>query len=252
MPDVLWVKALLKAVILPPAGPLLVAIFGLALGRRFPRTGRALTVAGVASLLLLSLPIIAIFLLDRLEMYPPLDLAQAKSAQAIVILGGGVRRRAPEYGGDTLGPLTLERVRYGARVARQTALPVLVSGGVTFGETSEASLMRQSLEEEFGVPVRWIEPESRNTHENAVRSAEILRAEGIREVVLVAHEFDMERTRAEFAEEGIATVAAPTGIVPQGRRTWVDYIPSIGALNQSYYALYELLANLARRIGLLN
>ena len=51
--------------------------------------------------------------------------------------------------------------------------------------------MRQSLEEEFGVPVRWIEPESRNTHENAVRSAEILRAEGIREVVLVAHAFDM-------------------------------------------------------------
>ena len=135
MPDVLWLKALLKAVILPPAGPLLVAIFGLALGRRFPRTGRALAVAGVASLLLLSLPIIAIFLLDRLETYPPLDLAQAKSAQAIVILGGGVRRRAPEYGGDTLGPLTLERVRYGARVARLTALPVLVSGGVTFGAT---------------------------------------------------------------------------------------------------------------------
>ena len=76
--------------------------------------------------------------------------------------------------------------------------------------------MRQSLEEEFGVPVRWIEPESRNTHENAVRSAEILRAEGIREVVLVAHEFDMERTRAEFAEEGIATVAAPTGLSRRG------------------------------------
>ena len=168
-----------------------------------------------------------------------------------MILGGGTRRRAAEYGGDTLGPLTLERVRYGARVARLTALPVLVSGGVTFGEKAEASLMRQSLEQEFGVPVRWIEPESRNTHENAVRSAEILRAEGIRQVVLVAHEFDMERARAEFAKEGIATVAAPTGIVSPGGRTWIDYVPSLGALSQSYYALYELLANLARRVGLL-
>jgi len=251
MPDVLWVKALFKAVILPPTGPLLVAIFGLAAARRFPRTGRALAVAGVASLLLLTLPIVAIFLLGRLETYPPLDLALAKSAQAVVILGGGTRRRAAEYGGDTLGPLTLERVRYGARVARLTALPILVSGGITFGEKAEASLMRQSLEEEFGVPVRWIEPESRNTHENAVRSAAILRAEGIREVLLVAHEFDMERSRAEFAEQGIATVAAPTGIVAQGSRTWIDYVPSMGALNQSYYALYELLANLARRAGLL-
>ena len=30
---------------------------------------------------------------------------------------------------DTLATLTLERVRYGARVARLTGLPVLVSGG---------------------------------------------------------------------------------------------------------------------------
>ena len=110
--------------------------------------------------------------------------------------------------------------------------------------------MRQALEEEFGVPVRWVEPASRDTHENAVRSAEILRAEGIREVVLVAHEFDLERSRAEFAEQGIATIAAPTGIAPQKARSWIDWVPSIGALNESYYALYELLANLVRRIGL--
>jgi uncharacterized SAM-binding protein YcdF (DUF218 family) len=250
MPDMLWVKAAFKAVVLPPTGPLLVAIFGLGLARRFPRTGRAMAIAGVVSLLLLSLPIVAIFLLGRLETYPPLDLTQAKSAQAIVILGGGTRRHAPEYGGETLGPLTLERVRYGARVARLTALPVLVTGGVTFGEKTEASLMRQALEEEFGVPVRWIEPESRNTHENAVRSAEILRAEGIRQVLLVAHEFDMERTRAEFADQDIATIAAPTGIVPQGGMTLIDYVPSITALNHSYYALYELWALLARRMGL--
>jgi uncharacterized SAM-binding protein YcdF (DUF218 family) len=50
----------------------------------------------------------------------PLDLAQVSNAQAIVILGGGVRREAPEYGGATLGGITLERVRYGARLARTT------------------------------------------------------------------------------------------------------------------------------------
>jgi uncharacterized SAM-binding protein YcdF (DUF218 family) len=251
MPEAFWVKAILKAIVLPPTGPLLVALFGLGLAKRFPKAGRAVATAGVASLLLLSLPIVAIFLLNRLETYPPLDLAAAKSAQAIVILGGGTRRHAPEYGGETLGNLTLERVRYGARVARLTGLPVLVTGGVTFGEKPEASLMRQSLEDEFGVPVRWAESVSRDTHENAVRSAEILRAEGIREIVLVAHEFDMERSRAEFAEQGIATVAAPTVLAPPEARSWIDWVPSISALNQSYYALYELLGNFVRRTGLL-
>ena len=48
-----------------------------------------------------------------------------------MILGGGLRRSAPEYGGDTLGRLTLERLRYGAMLAKRTGLPVMVSGGTT-------------------------------------------------------------------------------------------------------------------------
>jgi len=60
---------------------------------------------------------------------PVFDPVQASSAQAIVVLGGGTRRNAPEYGGDTLGALTLERLRYGTVVARVTHLPMLLSGG---------------------------------------------------------------------------------------------------------------------------
>jgi uncharacterized SAM-binding protein YcdF (DUF218 family) len=86
-----------------------------------------------------------------------LDLAAAPGAQAIVILGGGVRHEALEYGGHTLGRLTLERTRYGARVAKQTGLPVLVSGGAPSGGIAEAEVMRAALAEEFGVPVRWVE-----------------------------------------------------------------------------------------------
>src|SRR5690606_27141357 len=116
--DWIWVKAVLKALVLPPTGPLLLAVLGLALLARRPRAGRVLAAAGVGLLLVLSLPIVAAALLRLLDDTPPLDLAQARSAQALVILGGGTRRNAAEYGGDTLGRLTLERVRYGARVAR--------------------------------------------------------------------------------------------------------------------------------------
>ena len=43
-------------------------------------------------------------------------------ADAIVILSGGLRDYAPEYGGSTVNRITLERVRYGARLARVEAV----------------------------------------------------------------------------------------------------------------------------------
>src|SRR4029450_1543911 len=135
------------------------------------------------------MPVVSNALRQGIGGSPVLDLERAKSAQAIVILGGGTRPDAPEYGGDTLGHLTLERVRYGARVAQFTGLPILVTGGAATGGEPEASLMRQSLEREYGVGVQWTENQSRNTHENAVLSAAILRSQGIHRVVLVAHDF---------------------------------------------------------------
>ena len=162
----------------------------------------------------------------------------------MVILGGGVRRNAPEYGGDTLGRLTLERVRYGARVARVTGLPVLVTGGSVLGGEPEAKLMKDSLEQEFGVGVRWAETRSRNTHENAVRSAEILRAAGIDRVVLVAHAVDMPRASARIRGSGHCDhQGADRDSRVRRLAGLLDYVPSIAGLQGSYYAMYEILAN---------
>jgi uncharacterized SAM-binding protein YcdF (DUF218 family) len=244
MPDPFLLKYLLKAAVLPPTGPLLVALVGLAIWPRRPRTGRALAFVGVGSLLVLSMPVVALLLGRSLGTWEPLDLARAKSAQAIVILGGGIRRNAADYGGDTLATLTLERVRYGARVAQLTGLPVLVTGGTTENGETEASVMRVALEREYGVPVRWAEDASRNTHENAQLSGAILRRDGIARIVLVAHGFDMKRATAEFAAVGIETVPAPTGIRLQGApASWRDFVPGVAGLQQSYYALYEILGN---------
>ena len=49
-----------------------------------------------------------------------LQPAQLADAGRFVILGGGARTNAPEFGGQTVNRLTLER-RYGARPARQSA-----------------------------------------------------------------------------------------------------------------------------------
>jgi uncharacterized SAM-binding protein YcdF (DUF218 family) len=246
MVDATFLKAVAKALVLPPTGPLLVAIAGLLLlGRRW-RAGRILAWSGVVLMLGLSTPAVAFMLLSVLNRWPALELDNPRGAQAIVILGGGVRRHAAEYGGDTLGALTLERVRYGAYVARATKLPVLVTGGSVFGGEPEAKLMRAALEGEFSVPVRWAESKSRNTHENAVRSSQILSAAHIGRVILVAHSFDMARAKAEFATQGIEAIPAPTGVPSNAVDTPLDLLPSLGALQGSYFALYEILANLTR------
>ena len=246
MIDPHWLKGIVKALVLPPTGLLLVAVAGLGLYARFPRIGRSLTAAGVLALVVISMPVVADYLTQFVDTSAPFDLAKAREADAIVILGGGVRQNAPEYGGETLATLTLERVRYGARVARLTGLPVLVSGGPGIRGGSEAALMKASLEGEFSVPVRWVEARSRTTHENAVFSARILRSAGIRRIVLVAHGFDMRRAMAEFAAEGIELVGAPTGTRTGTRDTVFDYLPGISGLLGSYYATYEILANLVR------
>ena len=245
--DWIGVEAVLKALALPPLGPLLLSLAGLAIIARHPRAGRRIAVAGIVVLVLLCVPAVAVVLNRLVELAPPFDATRAAQAQALVILGGGTRRDAPEYGGDTLGSLTLDRVRYGARVARMTALPVLVSGGSVHGGETEAALMRDALEREFGVAVRWTEARSRTTHENAVFSAGMLKAAGVGRVVLVVHATDMRRAIGEFADAGIETVPAATGIAPRALHA-VDFLPSVSGLGSSYHALYEMAALLVRSL----
>ncbi|MBA3506786.1 MAG: YdcF family protein [Betaproteobacteria bacterium] len=248
MTDIDWLKILVKAFVLPPAGPFLLSLVGLTLKSRFPGTGRTLAWAGMILLFALSMPVVAYLLLQCAGSPPPFFPSHAHNAQAIVILGGGIRRDAPEYEGDTLGRLTLDRVRYGARLARVTGLPVLVTGGSVLESRPEGELMRESLEREFGVPVRWVETRSRNTRDNAVLSAKILRADAVARVVLVAHGFDMRRAVAEFAAAGIEAIPAATGISSGGSLSLADFLPTIGGLQGSYYATYEILADFLRSI----
>lgn len=239
----LIIRAVGKALLLPPGGPLLVAAVGLLL-RRSPRLGRALAGIGLGTLYLLATPLVSAFLVQQASAGArPLDMEAARQAQAIVIPGGGVRRNAPELGGDALANLSLERVRYGAALARQTGLPVLVTGGSVRGDTRpESHLMREALEKEFSVPVRWVEDRSRNTRENAAFSGELLRRAGVARIVLVVHPYDVPRAREEFERAALQVTPAPT-FVPRVEVTGVsDFLPNASALLGAHYAVYELIA----------
>ncbi len=245
MPFILkYCKTLLKNVVLPPAGPLLLAITGALLLRRRPRLARLLLALGLGSLWLLSLPVVADALTRLSEHYPALDLAQPTQAQAIVILGGGGQRSyAPEYGGPAAEPLLLERLAYGAYVARRTGLPVLVTG---FG--IEATAMRDTLARNFGITVRWVDDRAYDTFENAHNSAQLLRADGVRRIVLVTRATQLWRASHEFAATGLEVVPAPAGVLALREEGVLRYLPDSKAMQRSYDATYELLGEAVRRL----
>jgi uncharacterized SAM-binding protein YcdF (DUF218 family) len=240
-----YIQKVLAELILPPASLLILTATGLLLIRRWPRVGHATAWTALVCLLLLSLPAVSTMLVRTASTSGVFSSSAAKDAQAIVILGGG-RRYAPEYGGETVSISSLQRARYGAKLARELNLPILVTGGSVYGRgVSEADLMVQALENSFATPVKWIERRSRNTHENAQFSAQVLREAGIDTVVLVTHDIHQRRSMAEFAAVNIKTIPASVTLAQDtSRRSLPEHLPDAYSLMLSSLALHELIGYL--------
>ncbi len=241
----------LSSLLIPPGLLLVVFATGLTLIRRRPHAGRALLIAGTAGLYLLSMPLTGSTLLQAWET-PATVSGDYPATAAIVVLAGGRYRQAPEYGGDTVNAMSLVRLRYAATLHRRSGLPILVSGGSPDGAaTSEAQAMRETLENEFAVPVRWSEKRSANTLDNARNTREILAAENIRHVVLVTHAWHMPRARLAFERSGFEVIAAPTAHTTPGRMTVLDFLPDAGALLKSALFFHEVIGTVWYRLRLI-
>ncbi|NIB40114.1 YdcF family protein [Pseudomaricurvus alkylphenolicus] len=248
------IRSIAKTLILPPALQLVCIALAIVCWRRYPKISRALGLLGLISLWLLALPVVSWSLQRGLEWnYAPIDLTQAASAQAIVVLGAGRRREAPEYGyQDTVNRLALERLRYAATLHRQTELPVLVSGGSVFREDArpEAEMMADTLIQEFGVPVEWREGGSRNTAENGLHSYALLADQGFSRILLVTHSWHMARAERVFQNAGFEVVPAGLGFARQQLGPEVlDFLPSANALRSSRYMLHEWLGGWVYRLS---
>jgi len=238
----LHLKTLLRSLVLPPSGPLLLALLGLLIQRRRPTLARVCLSVGIGSLWLLATPLVSDTLTRAAEHYPALNLAEAAGAQAIVILGGGGQRLwAPEYGGPMAEPLLLERLTYGAYVSRKTGLPILVTGF-----EGEAGAMRETLRRNFGIDPRWVDDQSYDTFENARNSARMLGADGIRRIVLVTRGTHLWRSVHEFTATGLDVVPAPAGVFAARDSGIWYYLPNPDALMRSHAAVYELMGESVR------
>ena len=251
-------KPLISALVLPPVPFLLLVLVGARLMFRRRLLAWLLILLGVAGLWLMCTPATGKLLLNGLLRPPPSlgseEIAELKKSPrtAIVVLGGGRRLLAPEYGVATLTPRSVERLRYGVWLSRETGLPMAFSGGVGHGGKpgpTEADIAARIAERDFGRPLRWLESTSRDTRENALRTVALLQPQGIEKIVVVTHADHMSRALRNFERAGashkLKIVGAPLGGPNLGLPEPTDWLPSVQGFDANWVALHEWLGMLA-------
>ncbi|OED45007.1 hypothetical protein ACH42_06080 [Endozoicomonas sp. (ex Bugula neritina AB1)] len=183
-------------------------------------------------------PVSNLFLRRRENIPPlPLPLPVEHGKSLIVILGAGMPHYSPEREGYRPSAYTLERLRHGSWMHKQTGLPVLVTGGGNF--RPEADTMARSLKEDFGVEATWQENQSLTTAENALFSREMLPGD-MRSIILVTHAWHMRRAIMSFESEGFTVTPAPTGFTGDGRLSVLgSWLPKVYHLEKSELAIRE-------------
>ena len=256
-------KPTLMVLLLPPVPLLALVVMGAGLLRQHRWAGRFFLTLGLVGLWLSGSEGAGQWLSLHLVKSPPalsaetLAALQAQPKQAgmaVLVLGGGARSDVPEYQGPGLLAPTHERLRYGIWLARRTGAPLAFSGGIGWQarhlQVSEASVAEQVAREIYGLPLQWSEGRSRDTRENAAFSHELLKAHGVKTVLLVTHDLHMPRALQAFREavQGqIEIVPAPVGLRRDAMSEFSDWTPSAEGFARVRYAVYEWLGRLAGR-----
>lgn len=204
--------------------------------RRY-RTAAMFLAASVLWFALCATPAFAGWLQRGLEsQYPPRDAASYPTADAIVVLGGGEIQGVGESSIDEASKEGATRVGLGLELFRQSRAPImLLSGG-----NHEAKRMARLLEQQH-VPAAAlrIEDASRDTHQNALYSATLLKREKLKRILLVTSGWHMPRATASFKRQGRMVISASISGPPS--RVASSWLPQRAALRQSSRCLREYL-----------
>ena len=217
---------MIKHLFQPPGIQLVMLLIAVLIWFRYRHLSFVLVLMATVSLWLLSTGPVAHALMKNLEQRTAtLPETPPSDAGAIVVLGAGVLGNTPEYDMEPQpGALLAQRLRYTVKLAKETGLPVLVSGG-TFRGINEARVMADYLRD-HGIKTRWLEDKSRTTRDNALYTAELLKKEGIHKVLVVTHAWHMPRALIAFKQVALDAIPAPTSkasnrSIPSGWRTWI-------------------------------
>ncbi len=173
---------------------------------------------------------------------------------AVVLLGGVVEERAvDEYGQPAFNDNSERLTQVFELLKAGRARYVILSGASAPGvrpEAGEPAVERAAL-------VRWgIEPErilvedrSRNTRENAVYTAEIVRARGLSKLLVVTSAFHMARATGCFVKVGLDADYYPVDYRGTAH-TWhpMSFAPRAKSLDTSVNALRERTGRVVYRL----
>ena len=132
-------QAILTSLLLPPLLLVLLALAGGLLALRRRGLGALLVLLSSGLILFLATPFAAGHLLASLETGFDRPTDPNNPPRAVIILSGDA---AHDISGLQPGPLTLERMAAGVRLARAKNLPVLVTGG-RFSPAAKAGVARK-------------------------------------------------------------------------------------------------------------
>lgn len=235
---------LMSLLVYPLSLSLILGVAALVFSRlQWSRSSFYTLMLAIGWLWLCSTSLFANYLTGTLERgFVPRAMSVIGPADAIVLLGGAMR-------GDThMGTLAdlnqhADRLVYAVALYKAGKAPVVVlTGGGVAGARTEAAQMKDLLEV-MGVPNQHVllEEKSRNTHDNAVYTAQLLKASGMDRILLVTSAYHMRRSLALFEAEGLDVVPAPTDFQRLvAEQVLPGWLPAVSNLYQSTDALHEI------------
>jgi len=173
-------------------------------------------------------------------------VTEVPEADVVVVLGGGLGGGPRDWPYPDLGA-GADRLWQAARAWHAgKARWVIISGGSMpwQGDRRPEAEAARSFLERLGVPdeVLLSEDRSRNTRENALYSAELIRTRGFERVLLVTSALHMPRALATFRAVGIDATPLPADfeVMPEPPHP-LRWVPDAQALADSTRALKEYL-----------
>ncbi|HZJ14543.1 MAG TPA: YdcF family protein [Chthoniobacteraceae bacterium] len=144
--------------------------------------------------------------------YAGVNYATLPNADAVVLLGGGVGPSRNEVAGLHLSEAG-DRVVMALEMMRLGKAPVLVCGGgivkMEGRELHEADLLKRALEERVSIPEVISLGGCHDTHEEAMRTLNLVRDRGWQRLLLVSSASHLPRAVATFRTLGLTVIPVP-------------------------------------------
>jgi len=236
------IQKIMNYLIFPPSIFIAILIIALFFMKNSRKRAVIIIIFDIVLIYFLSIEPVKNLILSPLENYAePVADSLVKTADLVVVLGGGTIESSPEENGR--GSLTgdaFKRAMYGLYIAEKYNLPLLYSGGRLFDteRQSESEVALKILARYSSGKIKlYGEDKSRTTFENAFYTKEKYNPE---KVVLVTSAYHMRRSVYAFKKAGVDCIPAPTDYkIDSSKFNVTSFIPKSGEMDTIYKGLKE-------------